>query len=224
MSTLVENIDKLREHLKQIATVMTENGISIDENADLETICQNLSNPDPIADAITALEVLSGADITGKSLSGLSRIRMYGLFRHNGIQNLTLPDCTEIGSYACQGCTSLSWVKAPNLKTLGTYAFADCTAFAGFNKTSDADVNLIDAIESVGNYAFSNCTSLRTVIVSSLDVFDGSKPFYGCTNIRRLTVQTPTDGKASPSAFLTYPWELPSGCSIVYNGTTFKVS
>ncbi len=107
----------------------------------------------------------------------------------------------SIGSNAFYACSSLRSLPAfPALRTVGEYAFADCTAlesaYFGGNVESVATgafmgcsrlrfVSLGNAASIPGN-AFTNCTALEEVIVSSALKEISSSAFYECKALKTI--------------------------------------
>ena len=71
----------------------------------------------------------------------------------------TIPDGTKsIGTYAFQGCLSLTSVTIPNSVTsIGNNAFYGCSSLTS--------IDIPSSVTSIGNYAFRGCTSPTSVTI-----------------------------------------------------------
>ncbi len=109
----------------------------------------------------------------------------YPPFKAAGTKGMTLTvKDSDLGGYAFSGCAGLTTATISNVKSIGQYAFKDCTGL------TTATINNIDVIEQ---YAFWNCSNLSTVD-SLRNVSDriGGFAFYGCKNLKGLTVEDMT--------------------------------
>ncbi len=86
-----------------------------------------------------------------------------------------------IGSGAFYNCNSLRSINLPSIKTVGAYAFADCTALneAVFGK----------GLECIKGGTFNGCTSLRRIAIPlENEMSVGNRSFYDCDNLSRIDV------------------------------------
>ena len=113
-------------------------------------------------------------------------------------------DVTYIGSYAFNGCSSLSWKTLPdNIDQVSYMAFNDCTSLAlaalppGVLSISQSAFNgcpgvclgsLPPGVSSIGGSAFRNCTSLHLSELPSGLTYIDSNVFNGCTSLVLLSL------------------------------------
>src|SRR5512138_1455782 len=80
------------------------------------------------------------------------------LIRYTGTEeNVRIPtNVKTIGDYAFQECTEIEKIVIPQSVTaIGRYAFAQCENIK--------KITVPDGITAIGNYAFSECTGLKAV-------------------------------------------------------------
>jgi hypothetical protein len=67
------------------------------------------------------------------------------------LEMVNLPECTNIGGYAFQGCSNLTSINAPKLTTVASYSF------------NDSGLVSIDfpSLNPVTSYSFSGCAALK---------------------------------------------------------------
>ncbi len=90
---------------------------------------------------------------------------------------------TSIGSYAFAGCTALTsvgWGINANVTTIGAHAFDGCTALKS--------ISIPGTVTSLGTYAFSGCTALETVTNHSTTASVPEGLFYGCSVLKFFRV------------------------------------
>ena len=69
-------------------------------------------------------------------------------------------DVTSIGSWAFNGCSSLSSITIPaSVTSIGSWAFNGCSSLSS--------INIPASVTSIGSWAFSGCTNLKTLTVDS---------------------------------------------------------
>ena len=73
-----------------------------------------------------------------------------------------------------QNCTNLRTLNLPNIVTIGSNAFCDCTSLA--------NVNFSKTLTSIGDSAFQNCTALANINLPASLTTIGSFAFNNCTS------------------------------------------
>ncbi len=130
------------------------------------------------------------------------------------VTDLVIPDgITSIGSFAFEGCSSLTSVTIPDSVTeIGNFAFSDCYTLTAVYITDIAkwceikflssssnplycaenlylngelitDLVIPDSVTSIGDYAFYDCSSLTSITIPDSVTSIGSSAFYGCSNL-----------------------------------------
>lgn len=103
-----------------------------------------------------------------------------GAFKNTKIVVFDAPNVTSLGSYAFQNCTSLKTAKIPGVTTIQEYAFY-----------GDSELTKIEAdeVRIMGKASFSGCKSLRSASFPNLKYIDYSNldssgsTFSGCTSL-----------------------------------------
>ena len=126
----------------------------------------------------------------------------------HGCSSLTsvniLESVTYIGDDAFRGCTSLTSVTIPNSVTsIPDCCFQDCYSLTSvtipesvtnigqgaFSSCSSlTSITIPNSITSIGYYAFGNCSSLTSIVLPNVRSID-EKAFYGCTQLRSVTME-----------------------------------
>lgn len=160
-----------------------------------------------------------------KRVNGLSHIEMaHGIFRCPSLiyKELSLPALTQIGQFndlpnleyanfasattmsnytgTFQGCTSLKYINAPNLKKISMSAFENCSSLQSVSFprvetiyseafrscTSLSEISL-PKVKFIGIWAFMNCASLKTLYLPMLTSMDAAA-FRGCKNLININL------------------------------------
>lgn len=108
-----------------------------------------------LANAQTTVEnkmfgIIDGS-ISGDVEAPVKLVKSYVFQNCVNLENVDMPQVTEVGDYAFQCCTSLERVNMPKLKTVGDAAFRSC------EKAEFVDVS---ALEKAGASAFQLCKNL----------------------------------------------------------------
>ncbi len=119
------------------------------------------------------------------------------------LKNVTFHDKLErIGSYAFEGCESLTQIELPDSVETESYAFENCTSLkyvhlgkgerylgATFRGCKALEEIVIpDNIISVGDDAFSGCSALKSVYLGAGVEKVGKLAFEGCKNLQQFTL------------------------------------
>lgn len=99
-----------------------------------------------------------------------------------GCASSTIPSTvTSIGSYAFDGCSSLTSIVLPNSVTkIGYQAFQDCSSMTS--------VNIPTGVTSINGSTFSGCSSLKSIIIPFTVTSIGNYAFYGCSSLTEITI------------------------------------
>lgn len=136
---------------------------------------------------------------------------------NTSLTSVDLPNVTQVGSYAFQGCANLKSINMPMLTTLGIRAFENCTSLQGdlyfpelttinWTSASSTPVFTGSAIRSIeapklagklGALCFSNCTALEEAILPSINGMVDSNSasmgaFYNCSALKKVDVRNCT--------------------------------
>lgn len=109
-----------------------------------------------------------------------------------GITTISIPDTiidngvkyavTSIGESAFADCGNLISMTIPNtIMNIRASAFARCVSLVA--------IEIPNSVTEIGGWAFSNCRGLTSVNIGTVSSI-GSNAFYGCNNIKTLTVNT----------------------------------
>ena len=115
-------------------------------------------------------------DVIVPSLTSLGTISFY----KTNISSFSADILTSIPNKAYdkgvfQNCTNLRTLNLPNIITIGSNAFSECTALES--------VNLSLSLTNIGSYAFNNCSALANInLPASLTIIESSA-FSNCTSI-----------------------------------------
>lgn len=125
-------------------------------------------------------------------------------FSDTGLEEITLPDITEISGSVFKNCTDLKKVNfqgSCEKFIIDAEAFTNCTSLdylpmpdgckhidiktSAFENTNIADVS-IDCSSSIGGSAFRNCQSLTSVELNNSDV--SAYAFRKCESLKNVTI------------------------------------
>jgi hypothetical protein len=98
---------------------------------------------------------------TAKTLeSNVTSLRQYAL-RGTDFVTVNLPNVTTMGTYAFHNCTSLVNIHLPKIKTLSGYDFQSCRKVQVFDFPS---------LESIGVASFYGCSGIKALILRANSV------------------------------------------------------
>ena len=86
--------------------------------------------------------------------------------------------CTHGAFENCKGFTSLSL--PVGLKTIGDYAFCECSGFTG-------TLTIPEGVTYIGEKAFYNCSGFTSLTIPSSVTKMGEKPFEGASGLKEIT-------------------------------------
>ena len=150
--------------------------IKVDEdNAVFKSLDDNLYNKQnvllqyPIGKAATIVEI---PDETVK-------IGDYAFYKCGNIVAINVPEnVIEIGEQAFAGCAKLYAVDLPNVKTIDTNAFKDCTVLG--------EVKFGAVLDLIGESAFEGCIALKTVALPAGLSEISTNAFRDCTGLESI--------------------------------------
>lgn len=105
------------------------------------------------------------------------------LTKFNGSSDsVTIPSSVKtIGTYAFNECTDITKITIPNsVITIEKYAFEQCS---GITK-----ITIPDSVTSIGDFAFEKCTELKSVVISKNVKAIGIKTFSECSSLTKVTI------------------------------------
>lgn len=207
--------DQLDNDLKLIANSIRQKTQTTEE----------LSFPEDFSNAITEiggaeaeqLDVLINGSITEIS-SNVTSVRPYAFYSYKELISINLPNVTNIGGSAFYGCENLIDVNAPMLIDIdGTYAFNGCKSISSINFP-------LLRVSSTDNYMFSGCKNLSNVNLPSATQISQNM-FYGCEKLSILdfpsVVQINAQAFQSASALTTLILRNESEVCRLTNTTAF---
>ena len=136
----------------------------------------------------------------------LTTIGSYAFFRCESLGSTSfLTNVTDIGSTAFRGCRTINSVYAPNLRTMGRKAFAECSTlstvdlsqsslteipvqafqYAGPGMNGLMEVKLPSTVTSIGREAFYNVNGLRKIYLENVSTI-GDSAFENCHRLQAV--------------------------------------
>ena len=107
---------------------------------------------------------------------------MEAMNRNTTIKTVEMPSTvTSLPKYCFDGCTSLTSVSVPSLKTIGDYAFRKCSALTGISIPEGA---------KVGEGAFQYCTDLKGTLTIPNGANIAYRAFDGCSGITSIVLHS----------------------------------
>ena len=144
----------------------------------------NESLEEIILESITEIPDCAFSDATYNSIPEVHPINTnYRDKCRNALKKIYAPNVTSVGDYAFYYCTSLTDVNLPNATSIGDFAFYYCTAMT--------DISLPNAT-SIGNYAFYNCTAMTDISLPNVTSI-GNNAFNNCTNLTDIYLPNAQD-------------------------------
>ena len=90
---------------------------------------------------------------------------------------------TSIGFVTFSGCSNLTSVDMPNVKTIGDHAFADCVKLENINMPN---------VEIIGDWAFYRCDNLTSIYIPNVKTI-GGWTFSNCINLKNVDMPSVTN-------------------------------
>ena len=107
------------------------------------------------------------------------------------LTNITIgisSEVTDLNENTFRGCTSLQSVNLyeafPNLKTIGKYAFLNCTSLKNISTSAQEYACIIrEGVENINEGAFDGCTTMKYLSIPSTVKSIGQLAFKGCSSL-----------------------------------------
>ena len=140
--------------------------------------------------APTGTAIVNGCEYDYKinTADGTATITKFRAPDDHGSYDITIPTAfgrfpvTDIGDYAFSGCHSLTTLSlGENIKTIGSYAFYDCTQITG-------NVTIPQSVTSIGNEAFRWCSGIDSLTINNAATSIGEWAFASCFGIKTLSL------------------------------------
>ena len=140
--------------------------------------------------APTGTAIVNGCEYDYKinTADGTATITKFRAPDDHGSYDITIPTAfgrfpvTDIGDYAFSGCHSLTTLSlGENIKTIGSYAFYDCTQITG-------SVTIPQSVTSIGKSAFEDCSNLDSLTIKGVATSIGAYAFGSCTSLTSLSL------------------------------------
>ncbi len=113
--------------------------------------------------------------------SGITKIGAASFSMCKLLRTVKIPDTvTDIGSYAFFGCSDISKITLPNVKSIGDNAFDSCSDLM--------EIDLGNSLVTIGSVAFENCTSLFSIDLPSSLKNINFDAFLNCSSLERFTI------------------------------------
>ncbi len=114
--------------------------------------------------------------------SSVTSIGSYAFYNNLNLKKLEIPkQITYIGQYAfayCRNLESIDFSNAENLKTIGSYAFRDCSMLT--------EITIPNSVNTISTCAFQNCSALKSVSIGSGVTNCYSNIFDNCNKIETV--------------------------------------
>lgn len=104
-------------------------------------------------------------------------IRGINAFNSKKIKSVSMPSILGVGNLAFSGCTNLTSVSMPKVRSIGLSAFSN----SGLTSVK------LPAVETISPSAFSNCIKLTSVSIPIARII-GREAFMGCINLKNITL------------------------------------
>lgn len=178
-------LNQQRLELIDVVNNLADETDKLDSNATLDEVVKRLKTIDTFSilrnyiqpDIINPNSDWSIDDTEGK----IVMLRNCAFYNHKGLRSVNLRGCNTINGSAFQGCTSLVQAKisGKDLAVKGAYNFNGCTALTSLSfpylKTM------------YGRYMCEGCSNLKSVTynkVGSATIYDSYSVFSGCANLQ----------------------------------------
>ena len=181
----------LKKYVGPGGDVVIPDGVTSVGNAAFSK-CHNLSNvtlPDSVTSigdwAFYCCSSLTSVTI-GDSVTSLGRDAFYGTGYYNDSSNW-INDVLYIGEYLIKAKSSISGDLEirPGTKSIGKYAFADCSRLTS--------VTIPVGVTEIGEYAFDDCSRLERAVLPDSVIKIGDSAFFNCSNLQEMTMPVTAD-------------------------------
>lgn len=185
--------------------------------ADYASVNVNVAGGGDVQDQL--VQYCNGA-VTNLDLTGATKIPPYMFHAaYNGdstLTGITMPNVTEIGEYAFEGCKNLILSELPTgLRKTGNRSFYMCekvtfseipvlevitnNLFQGCTQITPRE--LPEGVKDIQNYAFNGCNSITEMTLPSTVTGVGNATFGNCTGLTKVTFKDTPSGTIHASAF-----------------------
>lgn len=156
-------------------------------------------------------------EMTEYSNERVTKIRDYIFNGYRNLQAINLPNVETVGSYAFNECTKLTEIDLQKCTAISTYAFAVCKAMTKAN---------LPNVETIGQYAFTQNAALAEFTAPLLTSIE-RQVFYFCNALVKLDFQSLTTiavyGCTNARSLTTVIIRTPTVCTLAnvnaFNGT-----
>ena len=111
-------------------------------------------------------------------MSSLTTIPTELLRGCTSLTSVNFPNVKSVGSWSIRECPNLTSISLPSATSIGRLAFYKCTALTSVD---------LPNVTSTDEGAFNGCTGLTSVDLPSVTSI-GNESFYGCTQLKNITL------------------------------------
>lgn len=178
-------LNQQRLELIDVVNNLVDETDKLDSSATLDDVVKRLKTIDTFSilrnyiqpDVINPNSDWSIDDTEGK----IVMLRNSAFYQHRGLRSVNLKSCNTVNSSAFSGCTSLVQAKisGKDLAISGYYNFSGCTALTS--------LSFPHLKTMCGRYMCEGCSNLKSVTYNkdgSATIYDSYNVFSGCTNLQ----------------------------------------
>ena len=176
--TKIDNKRKLDEEvLKNLQDILQENKELLNKY-NFKELYDIVMPTSVIISDLTYLLISAGID----PLKYMDEVYNNYLAHNSDLISIDIPsNIKSIGYYAFSNCTNLANITIPSSVTsIGSYAFENCSRLTS--------ITIPDSVTSIGSYAFGNCRGLTSVTIPDSVISIGTGAFYDCLGLTSVTI------------------------------------